>query len=211
MTQDLTRLRALLPLMVFAATVGLGWFLLGGPLASDSARIADRIVALRQREAALRAVTDEQAPSAAALNPVASFDARMSADDPTAAIVERLARLASEVRARALFIETVEGATPTGPNGAPVAASYQPDPRFALFDRQLTSTTIRLSFEAPYAGLGQFLWSLRDLPSIVEVRAVNVQPAAGPNRARGDGAVRASMTLFAYARSPQATATTVPR
>jgi hypothetical protein len=209
MSQDLTRLRALLPLVVFVATVGLGWLLLGGQ-ATDSTRIAERIAVLRQREAALQAVVNEPPPSTTAPSPVATFDARMSADDPTAAIVERLARLASEVRARALFIETVESASPTGRNGAPVAASSH-DPRFALFDRQLTSTAIRLSFETPYAGLGQFLWNLRDLPSIVEVRTLNVRPVGASNRAQGDGAVRASMTLFAYARSTQATSTAVSR
>jgi hypothetical protein len=161
MSQVLTRLRALLPLIVFVATVGLGWVLLGGPAASDSTRIAGQIAALRQREAALQAVVNEPPPSSNAPNPVAAFDARMSADDPTAATVERLARLASEVRARALFIETVDSATATGRSGASVALSSQPDPRFALFDRQLTSTTIRLSFETRYAGLGQFLWNLR--------------------------------------------------
>ena len=211
MSPDLTRLRALLPMIVFVATVGLGWFLLGGPMASDSARIADRLAVLRQREAALQAVVKEQPPPTTAPNPVAAFDARMSADDPTAAIVERLARLASAVRARALFIETIEGATPAGRNGAPVAGSSQPDPRLALFDRHLTSTTIRMSFETPYAGLGQFLWTLRDLSSIVEVRTLNVQPATASNRAQSQATVRASMTLFAYSRTTQATSTAVPR
>jgi hypothetical protein len=133
-------------------------------------------------------------------DPVATFDARVPADDPTGSIVERLARLASETHARGLFIETVEGGTSTGRGSQPVAGTYQPDPRFALFDRRVRYTTIKMSFESDYAGLGQFFWRLRDLSSIVEVRTLNVQPRASSSVVRTDGTLRASLTLFAYSR-----------
>jgi hypothetical protein len=204
MSLDLARLRALLPFAVFAITVGLGWLVLGSPLASDSTRANDRIEILRQREASLQQIVTGRTPSIEGTNPMTTFDARVAVEDPAAAVVERLARLASNTRARALFIETVEGANSTGRNAAPVASTYQPDPRFALFDRQLTYTTIRLSFETGYPGLGQFLWNLRDLPTIVEVRTLNVQPAGAAERMRTDGTVHASMTLFAYSRMPHA-------
>ena len=202
MSVDFARVRRFAPLAVYALTVGLAWVLLAHPALADGRKIDERLALLRQREAALQAIITAPAPPAVASNPVATFDARVSVDDPTPSVVERLARLASETRARGLFIETVEGTSSTGRGAPPVAATYQPDPRFALFARQVAYTTIRMSFDTDYAGLGQFLWNLRDLPSIVEVRTFNVQPRVASSSARTDGALRASMIFFAYSRRP---------
>jgi hypothetical protein len=204
MSVDLVRLRRFAPLAVFAATVGLGWILLAGPVLADRAKAADRLALLKQQETALQAMVTAPAPSIAATDPLEAFDRRIATDDSTPYVVERLAQLASDMRARSLLIETVEAPNSTG-RGAPVAGKYQPDPRFALFDRQLTYSTIKMSFESDYAGLGRLLWNLRDLPSIVEVRTLNVQPResrahAPSSSARASGTVRTSITLFAYSR-----------
>jgi hypothetical protein len=175
--------------------------------------MARRLADLRQREDALRETVSGPSLPALTTDPVTLFDRRVAVDAPTAAVVERLARLASDVRARDLFIETVEGATPSGAVVAPLAGTYGPDPRFALFERQVAYTTIRMSFDADYAGVGRFLWSVRDLPTIVEIRALNLQPrmpGAGDGGSGRDGTVRASLTLFAYSRSAS-TATAVTR
>jgi hypothetical protein len=199
MKLDLARMRRFAPLAAYIITVGLGWVFLARPAIADGQRIDERIAELRQREAALQATLTQPAP-AVTTDPVAAFDRRVATDDPTASVVERLARLASDNRVRGLFIETVEGASSSGRGSAPVAATYQPDPRFGLFDRRVAYTTIRLSFEASYASLGQFLWNLRDLPTIVEVRTLNVQPRMPSAAARTDGSLRASLTFFAYSR-----------
>jgi len=206
MSIDLARLRRFAPLAVFAVTVALGWVLLLSSVVADGTSVEDRIALLRQREAALQAMLTEPSPVVVAPDPLAAFDARVSAEDQTASVVERLARLASDARARGLFIETVEGTNAGGRGAPPVAATYRPDPRFALFDRQVAYTTIRMSFESDYSSLGQLLWNFRDLPSIVEVRTLNVQARvrAPSGSARTDGTVRTSMTLFAYSRTSPA-------
>ena len=181
-------------------TIFLGWVLLASPIVSDGARSDDRLVLLKQREAALQAIVTAPQVNVTG-DPVANFDARVATDDPTGSIVERLARLASEMHARGLFIETVEGGTSTGRGAPPVAGAYQPDPRFALFDRRVRYTTIKMSFESEYADLGQFFWRLRDLSSIVEVRTLNIQPRLPSSSVRTDGSLRASLTLFAYSRT----------
>jgi hypothetical protein len=201
MKVDFARLRRFTPVAVFAVTVGVGWILLASPSAADRARTNDRIALLQQREAALQAMVTEPLPPIGSTDPVAEFDTRIAADDPTASVVERLARLASDTHARGLFIETVEGPGASGRGVPPVDARYQPDPRFALFDRQLTYTTISVSFESDYAGLGRFLWDLRNFPSIVEVRTLNIRPRGSSSSAPKDGTVRTSMTLFAYSRT----------
>jgi hypothetical protein len=206
MNIDFARLRRFVPVVVFVVTVVLGWVLLASPIVSDGARAADRLALLKQREATLQGIVTAPQVTVAG-DPVASFDARVAADDPTGSIVERLARLASDTRARGLFIETVESATSRGRGASPVASTYQPDARFALFAQRVRYTTIRMSFESDYAGLGQFFWRLRDLASIVEVRTLNVQPRVPSVSVRTDGTLRASLTLFAYSRTsvPQAT------
>ena len=206
MNVDFARLRRFAPLVVFVVTVALGWVLFR-PVVADGTSVEDRLALLRQREAALQATVTEPSPVVVAADPLAAFDARVAAEDQTAPVVERLARLASVARARGLFIETVEG-TNSGSRGAlPVAATYRPDPRFALFDRQVAYTTIRMSFESDYSSLGQLLWNLRDLPSIVEVRTLNVQARAPSVSRRTDGILRTSMTLFSYSRTPPSQAT----
>jgi hypothetical protein len=203
MNVDLARLRRFVPALVLVVTVALGWMIVVRPVSADRASADARLAALRQREAALRATVTEPSALAAAMDPVAAFDRRVASDDPTAVVVERLARLASEVRARELFIETIEGATPTGAGAPPLPGTYRPDPRFALFDRPVSYATIRMSFDVGYAGLGQFLWSFRDLPTIVEIRTFNVQPRdVSPGETPGV-MLQASFTLFAYRRSSQ--------
>ena len=213
MSVDVIRLRRFVPLAVFVATVGLGWLVLVRPLSAEYTQGEGRLAGLQQREAALRAMVTEPPAPAVIDDPVAAFERRIPSDDPTAVIVERLARLAGDSRARDLFIETVEGTTATGSVAPPLPETYRPDPRFALFDLQLVYTTIKMSFETDYAALGRFFWNLRDLPSVVEIRAFNVQPrlpASGEALHAPDGALRVSLTLYAYSRPPAPAAKVTP-
>jgi hypothetical protein len=204
---DVERLRRFLPLIVFAAAVGVGWMVFVRPLSAEHAQGDGRLEALRLREAELRGMVGESRSPAVSGDPADVFDTRVASGDPTAAIVERLAQLASDSRARDLFIETVEAPTEAGV--PPMPAAHRPDPRFSLFDRQLTYATVRMAFEIDYAGLGRFLWNLRDLPSVVEIRALNVQPpppAPGGGPRATDGVLRVTMTLYAYSRTSAAAA-----
>jgi hypothetical protein len=89
-----------------------------------------------------------------------------------------------------------------------VAGAADPDPRIARFDVPLSYSTIPISFDADYATAGEFLWQLRELPTVIEIRSLDVKPATqaapsadgGNPAARGDGTITVSLTLFAYAR-----------
>jgi hypothetical protein len=200
---DLTQARRMAPVLALVVTVALGWAVFVRPLSSDRNGAEARLAALRQREAALLSAVAEPSAPAADRNPALLFDSRIAVTDPTAVVVERLAGLASDVRARALLIETVEGSTQTGTAAPALSDTYRPDPRFGLFAGPVAYTTIRMSFEVDYAGLGRFLWAFRDLPTIVEVRTLNVQPrvTAADAGARPSGDVlQASLTFFAYTR-----------
>src|SRR3970040_1583050 len=118
MNVDMARLRRFAPVAAFLITVSLGWMVVVRPVSAERARTDDRLGALQQREAALQAMVTEPSTPAVTIDPVAGFERRVAADDPTAAMVERLARLAWDTRARDLFIETVDGRTARGA-GAP--------------------------------------------------------------------------------------------
>jgi len=209
MNVDMARLRRFAPVAAFLMTVSLGWMVVVRPVSAERARTDDRLGALQQREAALQAMVTEPSPPAVTIDPVAAFERRVAADDPTAAMVERLARLAWDTRARDLFIETVDGRTARGAGAPPLPDTYRPDPRVALFDLPLSHTSIRMSFETDYASLGRFLWDLRDLPTVVEIRTLNVQPrlaSSGDEPPQRGGVVRASMMFYAYSRLVPASA-----
>ena len=207
MTAHIARLRRLAPLGAFLITVGAGWATFVRPLVAERVGTAERLNVLTQREAALRAILAAPSGLAVRTDPVAAFERRVASGDPTLAVVERLARLASNAHVRDLFIETVEG-TATAAAGAPLLPqAYRPDPRISLFDGRLAHTPITMSFTIDYAGLGRFLWELRDLPTLVEVRALNVQPRippVGEEFQKPDGTLRASLTFAAYSRPSSA-------
>jgi hypothetical protein len=84
-----------------------------------------------------------------------------------------------------------------------VAGSALPDPRFALFGVPLTYSPVTMTADADYGSLGNFLWRLRDLATVIEVRSlvVAVPPAQNDIPAAPAGSVRATLTMFAYARA----------
>ena len=200
MSLDRRTLRPYIPLAVLVATVGLGWIVLIRPLSADRTRASAQIESLRQREMALRRELSDPSPRAAGTDPEAAFERQVAAGDASPALLEQLARLASQARARNLLIETVEGSAATGGS----QAVSQRDPRFALFDVPVSHVPIRVVFDTDYASLGRFLWAFRDLPTTVEIRALSV---AQPPAESGDDApstradvLRASLTLQAYSR-----------
>jgi len=201
MNVDRRALRPFVPLIVLVATVALGWIVFVRPLSADRTQSGAQIEQLRQREMALRRELSDPSPRASGTDPEASFERHVAAGNASPELLERLARLASEARARNLLIETVEGSTTVA--GTP-AQVQQRDPRFALFDAPVSHVPIRVVFDTDYASLGRFLWAFRDLPTTVEIRALSVGlPPADPGdeapRTRPD-VLRVSLTLHAYSR-----------
>ncbi|HLG53944.1 MAG TPA: hypothetical protein VI485_01350 [Vicinamibacterales bacterium] len=202
MNLDLNRLRRFAPLVAMLITIGLGWMLFVRPVSADRSRTARGVEDLRQREMAVRLSLSDPSPRVVTDDPAAAFERQVASGDASPALLEQLARLASTNHVRNLLIETVEGTASTAGGATPVAS--RSDPRFALFDVPVSYVPIRMAFDTEYASLGRFLWAFRDLPTTVEMRTLTVgvprletQSGARP---APDGALRVSLTLYAYSR-----------
>jgi len=202
MNIDLNRLRRFAPLAAMLVTIGLGWLLFVKPVSADRSRTARGVEELRQREMAVRRSLSDPSPGVVTDDPAAAFERQVASGDASPALLEQLARLASASHVRNLLIETVEGTAPTAGGATP--AALRSDPRFALFDVLVSYLPIRMAFDTEYAHLGRFLWAFRDLPTTVEIRTLTVgvpqlETTSGA-RPVPHGALRVSLTLYAYSR-----------
>ena len=200
MTIDRTRLAAYAPVGAGIVIVALGWMLFIRPLSSSASQDARAATQLRQRTEALRRSLLEPLPVKDAVVPADVFRREVAARDAVPQLMEQLARVAMREGASNLMIETGERVVvPTASASGPqVAGGSQPDPRLALFDVPLAYEPITLSFDAGYPVLGNMLWHLRDLPTLIEVRSIEVKP----QHDRGAATLHASVTLFAYGQQP---------
>lgn len=177
----------MLPFLTIVAIVTCGylWFVqprLGEWLRarSDASALADRVRTLQQAAGRARAEApiDEQASAR-------EFEQRMPAEDKVPDVAAALAKAvlasAPSDRLRAFAIETGDrvqspaaGGTGDAPRlpGRPGADGS--DPRLALFPYAVSYTPLRVTFESTFEAAGTFLWNLRDLPTIVEVRSATL-------------------------------------
>jgi len=199
---DTRALRPYAPILVLVVTIAVGWMALIRPMSADRQRTASQLASLKQREIALQRELSGQSPRGVDLDPAAQFERQLSSAPASPALLEELARLAEDARARNLLIETVEG----GPAAVDAPAqALQRDPRFALFDAPVSHAPIRVAFDTDYASLGRFLWAFRNLPTVVEIRGLQIglpapAPGADASAPRTD-VLRVSLTLDAYSRS----------
>lgn len=127
------------------------------------------------------------------------FEAMVSADDKVADVVEFLVRTATasapKDKFRGLQVQTGDplrpGGTDRGPRvaGSPVTEG---DPRYQLFPVALVRTPVTISFESTFEGIAEFVWRLRDLPTLIEIRSLELTRALP--------LMKASMTVFVYQR-----------
>ena len=199
------QLRRFAPVAIPLAIVAIAWLIFVQPRRAAAARASAEIQSLQPRLA-------EISPLAGGAGVPTDGDVgaeiirRLPEVDPMPDVLERLARLAlvgaeegdAQHRVTDLLIETGEQALTSGEEaGQPTAtgAGDDVDPRVALFGVPLGYTRVVVSFESSYERLGKFLWDMRELPTIVEVHTLDVQPSTA-DRAR----VRTSMVLFVYRR-----------
>ena len=200
MNVDTAALRRLAPFAAPLLVLAGGWMLLIAPASTANARAGRDLDVLRQRLAQVRASVGAPPPAPDSVDPGAAFERQVAVGDASSQVLEQLAGLASGAHAANLLIETGDR-VPLARAGAPQAGGTpQADPRFSLFDTPLTYSPISMSFDAEFASVGQLLWRLRDLATTVELRSLEIKPAAS-----GSGRVHAALTLFAYAR-PRASA-----
>jgi hypothetical protein len=204
------QLRPFVPLALPFLIVAAAWVLVIGPAGSAASKDAARLDALRARLASARGAADGHEPAAPAVDPVAAFERQVSSRDAAAELLGHLTRLALSAGARNLSIDSTAApvvvASGTGPRAA---GGAEPDRRLALFGIPLQYSEMPVSFDASYAAVGQFLWSLHSLPVVAEVREMTVTPRAqsqgGVQLSRSgavpaDATVSVSLTLFVYAR-----------
>jgi hypothetical protein len=206
MTFDVERIRRFAPAAVAIVIVAAGWLLLVSPAMSRSSRSAREVSTLRQQLTQLRSSVSGPAPQPAAGDPVNAFERAVAAGDASSAVLEQLAGLAAAAHASNLLIETGERVViggSTGPTASPApqaGSGAQPDPRFALFNTPLTYSPVSMSFDAEFGSVGTLLWKMRDMPTTIEIRIVDIKPLAADVRK-----VHVMLSLFAYAR-PRSTA-----
>lgn len=184
--------------------VGLGWALLIRPASGENARIAGDLVDLRARIAAVRSQGVRPALREPAADPVAVFERHVASGDASGRLLEELSRMAT---ASGVRIETLEtgGERRLGTRSGPaVTDAASPDPRLALFEAPLEYSPVTLTADADYPSLGEFLWRLRRLGTLTEIRSLDVTASAAANDAPVEGPLHVTLTLFAYSRSEPA-------
>lgn len=142
--------------------------------------------------------TEPPADSAAIIR---QFEALVSPDDKVPDVVEFLVRTATasapKDRFRGLQVETGESQRPTvadrGPRVAG-ASGTESDPRYSLFPVSLTRTPVTITFESTFEAIAEFAWRLRNLPTLVEIRSLELT--------RGLPLMTARLTVFVYQRGP---------
>ncbi|MEX2270837.1 MAG: type 4a pilus biogenesis protein PilO [Vicinamibacterales bacterium] len=195
--------RRFAPLAIALAIVAVAWFLFVQPRQSAADRAAAEVRGLQPRVDQLARLV-EGPGVAAGDGPAADVIRRLPQVDPMPDVVERLSRLAlagsNEADVRYLLIETGEQAVAGGDGPGQPRATHagEPDPRVALFGMPLAYTPVTVSFESTYERLGRFLWDMRELPTIVEVHSLTVEPAAD-----GGARLKTKMVLFVYRRIGQ--------
>jgi len=159
------------------------------PRMQAAAAARARAVTLQQRvnsmQATLAGGPDTAAARAADILP--TFERRLPSEDRVPDVLEHLAQRALGgnygERLRNLVIEAGERVTLR-----PVVGSQSPrladlgtenlDPRLELFPVMLSYRPITIAFDSSYSRAGRFLWAFRALPTLVEIRSVEVGPAS---------------------------------
>jgi hypothetical protein len=196
-----------LPVAVAVIIIALGYVWFIQPRLSDYLRDRDEIASLENRVQSLQSTVDRgrsvKSPDVAAT--LHLYEERVSADDHVSDVVELLARQALDSapagRVKALQIATGTSATwapgqAAAPSRTDAELADQPDPRFGLFPSSVIYTPVTVSFDSSYEAITSFAWRLRDMPTLVEIRAMELT--------RGLPLMHATFRLFVYQRGPAA-------
>ena len=193
-----------IPVVVVAAC----YFFIVQPRAAAGRRATEQTVAIRARLNAIpRSLAAPPKTVARTGDALQELERRIPVADRVPDLLERLARVALNSSppgdVRGLKVETadrVDVASPNAQTGPRVASggADQPDPRLPLFAASLSYAPISVSFEATYPALGRFLWNLRDLPTTIEIRSLDV---ARPSAADEGRFLKVELVLFAFQRA----------
>jgi hypothetical protein len=178
-----TAMAAAAPLVVF----GFLYVLAVEPQRAAARASQQQLVAASAERARQRTFT-QRSPSVVQVSAIGQFDSRTTDTDSVGQVAEALVALLRSPAVGGVANLSIE----TG------AAADEPlDPRILFFGRELVSTPVTVSFEARYDQIGRFFWNLRMLPTIFELRSVELKPGRA-------GLMQASAVLFAVHRKPPA-------
>lgn len=174
--------RRIIPIVVPILIVAIGAMYFVVPMIASSLSAANEVRPLEDRAALLRRQVANPGAIGDTRAAIAEFERLVSAEDKVPQVMERLAQLALEPQdfdqARALSIEAGQKVTSDASRfQSPDAPAGSLDPRWALFPVVIEYTPITVTFESTYDRLGSFLWRLRDMPTLVEVRSLEVTRA----------------------------------
>jgi hypothetical protein len=221
MPLDQARLRQLAPFILPVIILVAGWAVLVRPQTAEKQRGTGQLASLRPRLESVRREMMEPPPPELRIEPAKAFERQVTSGDP-GRILEELSRLAPRGRYRNLSIDATGEQVPVrGAAGGPqVAGAVEPDPRFTLFNAALTYLPVTMSFDADYASVGELLWRLRDVGTMIEIRNADIRraptavggsgdadqtPPGGLTGAASGSDLHVTLTLFAYARTADAT------
>lgn len=201
------------PILVTLGIVVLAYFLFIAPRIADTLRSRQDARTAENRVRAMQGVVARGAAEKGPEDPwpMAEFERRTPLRDQTSDIVEELAQIAQSSAAspqmKALTIDTGERVPVEWPSsGAPRAAGNTTiealDPRFELFHTPLQYTPISVSFASSYRGIGTFLWRVRDLPTTIEIRTLELT--------RGLPLMTSKLVIFVVQRVGTAPPTAAP-
>lgn len=202
-----------IPIVVVAAIALAGYFWFVQPRIGEYLSNRNEVATLESR---VRTLQDTVNRGRGVLPPdeaatIRQFEEQVSRDDKVSEIVETLARLALDSapkgKVRGLRIQTGTSAqwqSGEAPARGGSGLAEAPDPRFALFQLAVTYTPVTVSFESSYEAITRFVWQLRDMPTMIEVRSIDLT--------RGLPFMRAEVLIYVYQRSgePAAPAPTGP-
>lgn len=188
-TSSLTRV---LPVIVAAVILAIGYFWLVQPNVAEYFRVRTDAQTL---DLQVRTLRDTLARGRGTASPnerigLDLFEQTVPTDDRVPEVVERLTRtvMASDPgRIRGFRIATGDPIDPATGSG-----TDQPDPRFRLFPYAVTATPVTVTFDAGYEAIQRVVWRLQPLPTVVEIRAMELT--------RGLPLMHATMTVYVYRR-----------
>lgn len=126
------------------------------------------------------------------------FERLVPEQDNVVEVVEKLIRSALDGvpkdRVRNLSIQTGERSDRVDAASTRSGASGDSsDPRLGLFNARLSQTPVTIAFESYFDVIGEFIWRLRDTPTIVEVRSATLT--------RGLPLMKVELTVLIYQRT----------
>lgn len=201
------------PLVVTLAIVVLAYFFFISPRIADALRYRQDANTSENRVRTMQGIIARGAAERVPVDPwpLEELERRIPLRDHTSDIVETLAQIAQgsapASQMKALTIDSgervvVEPRSSSAPRASNSTVVEPLDPRFELFQTPLQYTPVTVSFASGYRGIGTFLWRLRDLPTTIEIRSLELT--------RGLPLMTSKVVIFVLQRIGPAPATTPP-